>query len=210
MRKPKGIAVSPDGSCIFITDHEGHQIQRFDRLGNLVLTFGPKGKIKDKGPLPEQAVLNRPAGLALGPDGLLYVADQGNDRVQAFGIPEVAAGGATVASAPKPLGADPIFRLGEVYAYPNPAKGGKIPKIHVEAGISDGLEIRIYGVSGNLVHQANIAGPPAIIDDGQGPEYAYEYVWEGYIPSGVYIYVVEARKQGAGSLKKASKLAVIR
>lgn len=91
-----------------------------------------------------------------------------------------------------------VFEFKEVYAYPNPARGGQKPRIHVEAGSADIIKIRIYDVAGNLVHKAQMPGPDV------------DYVWEGYIPSGVYIYVVEARKQGFGTLKKVSKLAVIR
>lgn len=101
------------------------------------------------------------------------------------------------------------FRLGDVYVYPNPAKGGQIPIFHVETGIADSLKITIYTVSGELAHNYTIGGQPTTINDGNGLEYAYEYSWGGHIPSGVYYFIVEAQKAGK-KLKKSGKFAVIR
>ena len=72
------------------------------------------------------------------------------------------------------------------------------------------MEIYIYNVAGELVHKAALSGAPQVIDDGQGPQYAYEYQWNGRIPSGVYIYLVKAQKSGYGSLKKTRRFAVVR
>ncbi len=106
--------------------------------------------------------------------------------------------------------ADPAFRLGEVYVYPDPARGGAVPTFHIEAGLADRVEIYIYNVAGELVHKAALSGAPQVIDDGQGPQYAYEYQWNGRIPSGVYLYLVKARKSGYGGLKKTGRFAVVR
>ena len=38
--------------------------------------------------------------------------------------------------------ADPTFKLGEVYVYPNPAKGGKVPIFHIEVGLPMTLLLR--------------------------------------------------------------------
>ncbi len=108
------------------------------------------------------------------------------------------------------LGPDPAFKLGEVYAFPNPAKKGKKPILHVEVGVADTVQLRFYDVAGDLVHETELSGNPLIIDDGQGPQYAYEYPWDGHIPSGTYIYVMRAKKVGHEDLEKISKLAVIR
>lgn len=113
--------------------------------------------------------------------------------------------GAQVAAGP-----DSAFRLGEVFTYPNPARGGVSPTFHVEAGIADSVDVRVYDVAGREVYKATISQPPAIKDMGAGPRYAYEHAWDGHIASGVYFYTVEARKSGAGSLRKAGKLGVVR
>jgi len=101
------------------------------------------------------------------------------------------------------------FILGEVYVYPNPAKGGHVPTFHVEVGVADSVKITIYTVSGDVAHTYTATGMPSIINDGHGPEYAYEYAWRGHIPSGVYYYAIEAQKAGK-KLRKTGKFAVVR
>ncbi|MDO8806201.1 MAG: FG-GAP-like repeat-containing protein [Elusimicrobiota bacterium] len=106
-------------------------------------------------------------------------------------------------------GPDPAFRLGEVYVYPNPAKGSEVPVFHIETGIADSVKITIYTVSGRAAHEYTLTGLPAELDDGNGLSYAYEYTWRGHIPSGVYLYYIEAQKAGQ-KLKKTGKFAVVR
>jgi hypothetical protein len=105
--------------------------------------------------------------------------------------------------------ADPSFKLGEVYCYPNPAK--KInPIFHIETGIADKLELKIYDVSGSQIFEATLNGMPQVMDDGQGPQYAYEYLWDvNNIGSGVYIFSVVSNK-GNKILKRTGRCAVIR
>lgn len=104
---------------------------------------------------------------------------------------------------------DSEFTLGEVYVYPNPAKGGQIPTFHIESGIADSVKIMVYSVAGDVVHNHTITSPPTTTNDGHGLEYAYEYSWRGHIPSGVYYYAIEAQK-GAKKLRRTGKFAVIR
>lgn len=114
-------------------------------------------------------------------------------------------------TAAAPAGAlDPGFYLREVYSFPNPAVGGARPTLHVEVGVADRVTIRVYDIAGQPVHEATLDGPPAVINDGSGPQYAYEHAWEGHIPSGVYLYTVTAEKAGQGTIRKAGKLAVVR
>lgn len=110
-----------------------------------------------------------------------------------------------------PAAAAAGLAFGEVYAFPNPARG-KSPTIHVEAGSADRVEIRIYDLSGERVHEANVQGPAPLIDDGsgRGPVASFEYAWDvSGVGSGVYLYVVTAHKDGA-SVRKSGKVAVIR
>lgn len=106
-------------------------------------------------------------------------------------------------------GPDPTFRLGEVYVFPNPALRGAAPTLHVEVGIADSVKMTIYTVSGRKVCEHTMTGMPAEINDGSGLHYAYEYAWQGGIPSGVYYYYIEAEK-GGQKLRKAGKFAVVR
>jgi hypothetical protein len=103
---------------------------------------------------------------------------------------------------------DATFKLGEVYSFPNPAKDGYNPTIHVEVGIADKVEFWIYDISGELVHKAELDGSKWVIVDNK---YCYEYAWDARSSaSGVYIYLVKAHKSGYEPIKVVKKLAIIK
>jgi len=106
--------------------------------------------------------------------------------------------------------ADPSFLLRDIYVFPNPAVRGQAPTVHAAVGIADQVRVKIYNVAGQQVHEAALDGTPPVIDDGSGSKYAYEYTWRGHIPSGVYLYTVEAKKSGHAPIRKAGKMGVVR
>ncbi|MBI4667765.1 MAG: T9SS type A sorting domain-containing protein, partial [Elusimicrobia bacterium] len=107
--------------------------------------------------------------------------------------------------------ADPAFKMGEAYCFPNPATGSQKPTFHIETGLADKVELRIYDISGELIHETTLDVPPQVIDDGQGPQYAYEYPWDASrVGSGVYVYVIQSFKAGEGTLKKMGKCALVK
>jgi sugar lactone lactonase YvrE len=79
--QPNAVYVAPDGS-IFVA--EGHssgptanaRVLKFDRAGNLVLSFGSKGT----GP----GQFDQPHALAMDSRGRLFVGDRTNNRIQIF------------------------------------------------------------------------------------------------------------------------------
>lgn len=79
---PTDITVDADGYIYFVeqgspnTPRSVSRIQKRTRDGAIVQVWGTVGS----GP----GELNGPEGIAIGPDGLLYVADTGNDRIQVF------------------------------------------------------------------------------------------------------------------------------
>jgi YD repeat-containing protein len=82
LSQPRGLAVGPDGA-LFIADTDQNRVRRVgpDGLISTVAGTGHRGYDSDN----RQAVdaqLNAPTGLAFGPDGSLYIADDGNDRVR--------------------------------------------------------------------------------------------------------------------------------
>lgn len=101
------------------------------------------------------------------------------------------------------------FQLGEVYAFPNPAVGGTEPRLHIETGLADSVHIILYTLSGDLIRDETLSGAPQLIDDGQGPQYAYEWAWSGHIPSGTYFYLIETQK-GSETLRAKGKIYVVR
>jgi sugar lactone lactonase YvrE len=81
--RPTALAVGPNGN-LYIADQGRNEI--LERLPDgtfvVVAGIGLAGYAGDGGPAID-AQLDRPGGMAFGPDGTLYVADEGNDRVRA-------------------------------------------------------------------------------------------------------------------------------
>jgi RHS repeat-associated protein len=86
---PYGVVFAPDGS-LYVSDacapHNGDRIRRVDPNGIIttVAGNGTRGFSGDGGPAT-QAQLDSPHDLALGPDGSLYIMDEGNHRVRKVG-----------------------------------------------------------------------------------------------------------------------------
>ena len=102
--------------------------------------------------------------------------------------------------------ADPAFKLGKVYAYPNPAVGVKHPVIHIEAGLADKAEIKIYDNTGKLVEETVLTEPPKIVKG----VYAYEYRFASdNTPYGASSYSVRVFKSGFEPLDASGKIMFI-
>ena len=81
LQAPRGIAVAQD-ETIYVADSQNHRIQRFSPDGELLNNWG-----SFSGAAPEAAqdgAFNEPWGVAVGPDGSVYVADTWNHRIQKF------------------------------------------------------------------------------------------------------------------------------
>jgi len=80
--RPAGVDVAPDGSRLFVVDTGGVESDEHHVLivnavdGKLIRKIGIRGK--------RDGELNLPRDVHLGPNGLLYVTDGGNFRVQSF------------------------------------------------------------------------------------------------------------------------------
>lgn len=100
--RPGALAVAPDGA-IYVADPQLNEILERRHDGGFVVVAGTgrAGFSGDGGPAAK-AALNDPSGMAVGPDGTLYFADQLNQRVRAIGpdgtIRTVAGGGSVFAS----------------------------------------------------------------------------------------------------------------
>ena len=78
---PRGIAFAPDGS-FYVADSRNHRIQHFDADGEFINMWGEFGDATFT-ELPG-GILNEPWGVAVGPDGSVYVSDTWNHRIQKF------------------------------------------------------------------------------------------------------------------------------
>ena len=87
---PAAVAVDRRGNLL-IADHHGERIRKVEPRGTIttIAGTGEKGSSADSGPATELE-LNDPNGLALGDDGLLYIADLFNARVRAVRYQEPA------------------------------------------------------------------------------------------------------------------------
>ena len=80
---PKELAVDARGN-LFVVDTENHAIRRIDARTGLVTTLagdGRRGGDGDGGPA-NRARLARPHGVAIGPDGAIYIGDTENHRIR--------------------------------------------------------------------------------------------------------------------------------
>ncbi|MER3487133.1 MAG: hypothetical protein C4345_15305, partial [Chloroflexota bacterium] len=75
---PRDIAVSPDGSTVYVVDMGNARVERFDALGDFIGAWG--GEASGVSFERTSSGLG-PTGIAVGPDGLIYVCDTWNHRV---------------------------------------------------------------------------------------------------------------------------------
>jgi DNA-binding beta-propeller fold protein YncE len=78
---PRGIAFASDGS-FYVADSRNHRIQHWSAEGKVLKVWGTfADQAAGNAPL---GTLNEPWGVAVGPDGNVYVTDTWNHRVQKF------------------------------------------------------------------------------------------------------------------------------
>ncbi|MBN1316817.1 MAG: TIGR03663 family protein, partial [Anaerolineales bacterium] len=94
LQAPRGIAIGSDG-LIYVADAGNNRIQVFNSDGSFVRTWGSLCKLEEgtgpcvdpdgEGPMPLGAgQFNEPWGIAISEDGVIYIADTWNHRIQYF------------------------------------------------------------------------------------------------------------------------------
>lgn len=78
---PKGIAVGPDGA-VFIADTESHTIRRIDPSGIITTVIGTGDRSASANKSPLQSGLARPHGVYVDGNGIVFVGDSENHRIQ--------------------------------------------------------------------------------------------------------------------------------
>ncbi|MDA8386503.1 MAG: hypothetical protein M0Z88_09635 [Actinomycetota bacterium] len=82
--RPSGLALARDGSLL-VADAGARRVRRIDGEGDIRTIAGGGEPGEGDGALATSVRLGRPAGLAVGSDGTIYIADRGNHRVRAVG-----------------------------------------------------------------------------------------------------------------------------
>ena len=83
LNAPAGVAVSPDGRTLYISDTRNNRVRAVDLAHGTITTFAGTGSDEFTGngrPAGETA-LSSPTGLATSPHGLLFIADTGHGLV---------------------------------------------------------------------------------------------------------------------------------
>ena len=80
-QSPREVAVAADGS-LYVADLMNHRIQHLSPSGQVLQVWGTYASIA-AGAAPG-GTFNEPWGVAVGPDGSVYVADTWNYRIQKF------------------------------------------------------------------------------------------------------------------------------
>ena len=78
---PHGIAIGQNGN-VYVADAKNHRIQQFSADGQFIRSWGSYANL-DGGNAPG-GTFNEPWGIAVGPDGSVYVTDTWNYRIQKF------------------------------------------------------------------------------------------------------------------------------
>ena len=81
---PSGLAVSEDGSSIFVADFGNNRVRSIDIESGSVTTFAGSGEEGGVDGNSVGASFDCPRGLALGPAGILYVTEMAGTRVRAI------------------------------------------------------------------------------------------------------------------------------
>ncbi|MBI3339649.1 MAG: TIGR03663 family protein [Chloroflexi bacterium] len=85
MNAPRSLAFAPDGT-LYVADSRNHRILHFDASGTLINQWGTPTGNDPNNPTASAppSTFNEPWGVAVGPDGSVYVTDTWNHRVQKF------------------------------------------------------------------------------------------------------------------------------
>jgi predicted membrane-bound mannosyltransferase/DNA-binding beta-propeller fold protein YncE len=79
LQSPRGIKVSPDG-YVYVADAGNHRVQKFTAAGQFVAAWGQQSTVEME--TGTARGFNEPWGVAVAPDGSIYVADTWNHRIQ--------------------------------------------------------------------------------------------------------------------------------
>lgn len=86
LNNPRDLQISENGRVLYIADEMNHRVRALDTESGEIDTVAGNGEkgYDGEGDEPTRTALNRPSGLALDADGLLYISDTYNHRIRRF------------------------------------------------------------------------------------------------------------------------------
>lgn len=98
------------------------------------------------------------------------------------------------------------FYLREAYAFPNPVRGVSVVTLRIQPGLADSVEVRVYDLAGRNIHSSSDFRFGVV-----GGENTYDHAWNvSGVGSGVYAFVIRARKAGQTDIVRSGKIGVIK
>ncbi len=82
LQAPRGMDIAADGS-LYVADSRNQRIQHFSADGSLINSWGTFGETTSDR-TADGGAFNEPWDVAIGPDGMVYVTDTWNHRIQKF------------------------------------------------------------------------------------------------------------------------------
>lgn len=199
IKNPSGIATAPSSGSLFVSDAGADRVVKLDKAGKPLLEFGKSSSMFKS----DQGELSKPRGLICSPQGVLFVADSGNNRFQAFNHQGLFQ-----------------FSGGEKGSGPGQLKdpaGIAWDKDRVYVADSGNKKIVTFNASGRFVREMGTMGPETlqeprqaavdregnlfVLDVGRGRVVAYD-------PQGVYIGGFGAPGKAPGGLNKPRDFAL--
>ncbi|PIR15042.1 MAG: hypothetical protein COV48_16555, partial [Elusimicrobia bacterium CG11_big_fil_rev_8_21_14_0_20_64_6] len=104
------------------------------------------------------------------------------------------------------------FGLRDGYVFPNPSRGGASVTFRLQPGLADSVEVRVYDLSGRKVHSSSDFRL-SVLDDGNGKgnQNTYDHAWDvSGVGSGVYTFVITAKKAGQSDIRKTGKVGIVK
>ncbi|GLC49396.1 hypothetical protein PLESTB_000214800 [Pleodorina starrii] len=156
LQHPLAVLSSPDGSTVYVADSYNHRIKALNPATNEIVTLAGSGAAGFRDGVGPEAQFSEPAGLCLGPNGSVIVADTNNGAIRILdpatrrvttltlsGVPDprvdplaaiaaAAAGGGAAAAAP-PAGFQ-LVRATAPLAVAGPAGGSLTVTVGLPAG----------------------------------------------------------------------------
>jgi NHL repeat. len=146
--RPTALAMDVQGN-LFVADTGNHRIRKITPEGDVTTVAGSSAGLSDGA--AGQAQFNAPCGVAVAPDGTLFVADTGNSAIRSIRNGQVA----TIVGKPlQSLSGQPDQPLASAVAYVT------APTPHLEGAEAGRRQIRQYSLDGSLLGQQSVPGPP--------------------------------------------------